>query len=126
MSDVKVLICTQHVTCDLHTQITLRETIWFCKVPDGGTQQTESPYHHGVILQLAAAYGELQVSHGTKTVLQRGAAIIYNVLHREVVGRGPALKVLVPDQRTEQNRSRVKVPNPQQLVRLKVPLTCLR
>lgn len=99
LSNVKVLVCTQHVTCDLHRQITPRETIWFCKVPDGGTQQTESPYHHDVILQLAAAYSELQVSHGTETVLQCGAAIIYNVLHREVVGRGPALKVLVPDQK---------------------------
>lgn len=53
-------------------------------------------YHHDVILQLAAADGQMQVSHGSQPVLQRGAAIIYHIFHRKVVCRGPALVVLVP------------------------------
>lgn len=53
-------------------------------------------YHHDVILQLAAAYGQLQVSHSSQLVLQRGAAVVYHIFHREVVCRGPALIVLVP------------------------------
>lgn len=53
-------------------------------------------YHHDVILQLAAAYGQLQVSHSSQLVLQRGAAVVNHIFHREVVCRGPALIVLVP------------------------------
>lgn len=69
-------------------------------------QQMDSSYHHDVVLQLAAAYGQLQVSHGPETVLQRSAAVIYDVFHREVIGCGPALIVLIPGQcdRMEQNK----------------------
>lgn len=74
-------------------------------------QQTDSSYHHDVILQLAAAYGQLQVSHGPQTVLQRSAAVIYDVLHGEVIGCGPALVVLIPGQSNrvrERRRSRAR------------------
>ena len=54
------------------------------------------PYHHDVVLQPATAYGELQVSHGAQPVVQRRAAVVDHVLHWEVVGCGPALKVLIP------------------------------
>lgn len=61
-------------------------------------QQMDSSYHNDIILQLAAAYGQLQVSHGPETVLQRSAAVIYNVFHREVICCGPAFIVLIPGQ----------------------------
>lgn len=53
-------------------------------------------YHHDVVLQLATAYGQLQVGHGPEAVLQRSAAIIYHVFHREVISCGPALIMLIP------------------------------
>ena len=61
-------------------------------------QQMDSSYHHDVVLQLAAAYDQLQVGHGPEAVLQRRAAVIYNVFHREVISCGPALVVLIPGQ----------------------------
>lgn len=61
------------------------------------TERRRPPYHHDVVRQPAAAYGELQVGHGAEAVLQRGAAVVDDVLHREVVGCGPALEVLVPE-----------------------------
>lgn len=68
-----------------------------------------SAYHHDVVLQLAATYGQLQVSHGPEAVLQRSAAIVHHIFHREVIRCGPALIVLIPDQcnrrRREQNES---------------------
>ena len=60
------------------------------------------PYHHDVILQPAAAYGELQVSHGAQPVVQCCAAIVDHVLQWEVVGCGPALKVLIPSSHEEE------------------------
>lgn len=63
-----------------------------------GDTTDDSSYHHDVVLQLAAAYGQLQVGHGPELVLQRGTAVIYHIFHREVVSCGPALKVLIPDQ----------------------------
>lgn len=56
----------------------------------------DSSYHHDVVLQPPASYDQLQVRHGAEPVSQRGAAVVHHVLHREVVGGGPALVVLVP------------------------------
>jgi hypothetical protein len=54
------------------------------------------PYHHDIVLQLAAADGELQVSHCSEPALKGCAAVIHYILHREVIGRCPALIVLIP------------------------------
>lgn len=61
-------------------------------------QMIHPSYHHDVVLQLTAAYDQLQISHGPEAVLQRRAAVIYDVFNREVVSCGPALIVLIPGQ----------------------------
>lgn len=58
--------------------------------------QPDSTHHHDVVLQLPAAYDQLQVGRGAETVLQRGAAVVYHVFHREVIRRGPTLIVFIP------------------------------
>lgn len=98
LSDIKVLVCTQHVSSNLFAQTRLHLSSIATRQNDQRSF-TEESYHHDVVLQLAAADGQLQVSHGSQLVLQRGAAIIYHIFHRKVVCRGPALIVFVPGDR---------------------------
>lgn len=123
LSDVKVLVCTQHVSCNLLTQkenphsfgskrINLQsKTKWIWAVvwlDIPRHRQTDSSYHYDVVLQLAAAYGQLHVSHGPKTVLQCSAAVVDHIFHWEVIGCGPALIVLIPGQCNRRRREREK------------------
>lgn len=54
------------------------------------------PYHHDVILKVAASDGQVQVSDGPKPILQSGATIIHQILHWEVIGSCPPLIMFVP------------------------------
>lgn len=54
------------------------------------------PYHHDVVLKMAASDGQLQVSDSPEPILQSGATIIHHILHWEVIGSCPTLIMFVP------------------------------